>query len=189
MNKPRLTNGATLGIIFAVGAATMLLFHLHLLMSWQGIYSKYPWNGQEAAMAQGMIKPNFTQSTLSFNVARMLLLMVAAVVGYVHRRICVPAGFALWIGAASIPALIIATDAEAHHGQFGFLAVVFVALLHGFFIFWPVFGGILAGAALSALISRFWPATAKQSPALEPATSPLAKGESPPPAQGVVSKP
>lgn len=181
MNKPRLTNGATLGIIFAVGAATMLLFHLHLLMSWQGIYSKYPWNGQEAAMAQGMIKPNFAQSTLSFNVARMLLLVVAAVVGYVHRRICVPAGFALWIGAASIPALMIATD--AHHGQFGFLAVVFVALLHGFFIFWPVFGGILAGAALSALISRFWPATAKQSPALEPAISPPAEGESLPRSQ------
>lgn len=183
MNKPRLTNGATLGIIFAVGAATMLLFHLHLLMSWQGIYSKYPWDGQEAAMAQGMIKPHFAQSTLSFNVVRILLLVVASVVGYVYRRICVPAGFALWIGAASIPALMIATDAEAHHGQFGFLAVVLVALLHGFFIFWPVFGGILGGAALSALISRFWPPTAKQSPAPESAISPLAKGESPPPAR------
>jgi hypothetical protein len=182
MNKPRLTNGATLGITFAVGAATMLLFHLHLLMSWQGIYSKYPWNGQEVAMAQGMIKPHFAQSTLSFNVARMLLLVVAAVVGYVHRRNCVPAGFVLWIGAASIPALIIATDAAAHHGQFGFLAVVFVALLHGFFIFWPVFGGILAGAALSALISRFWPSAAKQSHAPDPPVKPLAKGESPPPA-------
>ena len=181
MNKPRLTNGATLGIIFAVGAATMLLFHLHLLMSWQGIYSKYPWDGQEAAMAQGMIKPHFAQSTLSFDVVRILLLVVAAVVGYVHRRNCVPAGFALWIGAASIPALIIATDAEAHHGQFGFLAVVCVALLHGFFIFWPVFGGILAGAALSALISRFWPAAARQLHTPELAIRPPAEGESSPP--------
>ena len=134
-------------------------------------------------MAQGMIKPHFAQSTLSFNVVRILLLVVASVVGYLHRRNCVPAGFALWIGAASIPALMIVTDAETYHGQFGFLAVVFVALLHGFFIFWPVFGGVLAGAALSALISRFWPAAARQSPAPEPTISPLAKGEVPPAAR------
>lgn len=64
-------------MICAAGALTMLLFHIPLLMTWQGIYSKYPWEGQDAAMAQRMVKPNFAQSTLSFNVARILLLVVA----------------------------------------------------------------------------------------------------------------
>ena len=167
MNKPRLSNGATLGIIFAVGVTTMLLLHLHLLMSWQEVYVKYPWYGQEDAMARGVIKPHFAQSTLSFHVTRILLLVVASVVGFLSRRIFVRAGLVLWIGAASIPALMIAIDADAYHGQFGFLAVVFLALLNGFFIFWPVLGGILGGAGLSALISRYSPAAVEHSAAPE----------------------
>lgn len=150
-------------MICAAGAITMLLFHVHLLMSWQGIYSKYPWEGQEGAMAQGMAKPNFAKSTLSFNVARILLLVVALIVGFLNRRICVLAGFALWIGAASISVVTVATDGDAYHGQFGWLAVVFIALLHCFFIFWPVFAGALGGAAVGALASQLQPAAAQQS--------------------------
>ena len=114
-------------------------------------------------MAQGMVKPNFAQSTLSFNVARILLLIVAVIVGFLNRRIFIPAGFALWIGAASISVLTVATDTQAYHGQFGWLAVVFIALLHSFFILWPVFAGILGGAAVGALASQLKPAAAQQS--------------------------
>jgi hypothetical protein len=162
----------TLAMICAAGAITMLVFHMHLLMSWQGLYSKYPWEGQEGAMAQGIVKPNFAQSTLSFNVARILLLVVAVIVGFLNRRNSVPAGFALWIGAASIAVVTVATDRDAYHGQFGWLAVVLIALLHSFFIFWPVFAGILGGAAVGALASKLKPVAAKQSQTPEPPVSP-----------------
>lgn len=36
----------------------------------------------------------------------------------------------------------------------GSLAVVFIPLLHSFIIFWPVFAGILGGAAVGPLTSR-----------------------------------
>lgn len=171
MIKSRFSTRTTLAMICAAGAITMLLFHVHLLMSWQGIYSKYPWEGQEGAMAQGIVKPNFAQSTLSFNVARILLLVVAVIVGFLNRRICVPAGFVLWIGAASISGVIVATDGGTYYGQFGWLAIVFIALLHSYFIFWPVFAGILGGAAVASPLK---PAAAKQSLAPEPPVCPKA---------------
>lgn len=172
MSNSHLSTRMTLTMICAAGALTMLLLHLHLLMYWQGIYSKYPWEGQEGAMAQGMIKPNFAQSTMSFNVARILLLVVALIVGFLYRRICVPAGFALWIGTTSISVVTVAPDRDAYHGQFGWLTVVFIALLHSFFIFWPVFAGILAGAAMGAFASQLKPAAVKQSQTPAPPVSP-----------------
>lgn len=148
MSNSRFSTKMTLTMICAAGVLTMLLLHMHLLMSWQGSYSKYPWEGQEGVMAKGTVKPNFAQSTLSFDVDRILLLVAALIVGFLNRRICVPAGFALWIGAASISVVTVATDGDAYHGQFGWLAVVFIAMLHCFLIFWPVFAGVLGDAAV-----------------------------------------
>lgn len=74
-----------------------------------------------------------------------------------------PTGFAFWIGATSISVVTVATAGDAYHGQFGWLAVVFIALLHSFFIFWPVFAGSLGGAAVGALASQLKPSAAKQS--------------------------
>lgn len=155
---PRYSVFTTLALIFMAGAATMLLLHLHVVMSWESIYSKYPWQGQEEAMANGVVNPQFSQSTLSFNVVRILLAIVGCIVGFLNWRLCLPAFVSLWAGATVAPALVIAAHSEAYGGQFGSLAVAFVAVLQGFFVLWPILGGVFSGAGLGLLISRVFPA-------------------------------
>jgi hypothetical protein len=172
MHKPQTSIFAALGLTFAVGVATMLL--VYLFVPAKEIYAKY-----SLPALDGL--PPVGQFIIGFNVTRLILMAGAAVCGfYTGWRRAAPASLAYGAGAIAIPALISMSDSEAYHGQFGFLAVVFLILLHAFFILWPVLFGFAGGASLSALQERFRSSSTQLCPP-GPSASPLAERNSSPP--------
>ena len=147
MDKPQVSLAARLGIMFAAGVATML--PICLLLPVKDLYTTFTLPGLDQL-------PPFIGFFLGFNVTRLLLLAVAVVCGFlIDWRLWAAGLLAYWAGATTIPALIAIADVEAYHGQFGFLAVVLLVVLHGFLIFWPVLFGFAGGAVVRILIGRF----------------------------------
>jgi len=134
-----------------LGVVVMGFLHLQFMLFWRSHYSHFPWPGSQAAMAQGLIPPFFTNSTLSLKHTMATLFAAPLLALWFARERPWVSTLAIWAGVMLFNSFVwVGTERLRHDSDLWPIDFVFLTFVTGIPL---MLGSILA---LAMQCARRW---------------------------------